>query len=104
MKLTKEALKRIIKEELEAFVNEDEEQGLEEATDAPKKFSPEWWAEFEKKFNPKNNQDQEAPEETPSVRDPSQPPEGYVSGAPPEDNRTIRDKQRDTLQRKYKGR
>ena len=46
----------------------------------------------------------EAAEETPSVRDPSQPPEGYVSGAPPEDNRTIRDKQRDTLQRKYKGR
>ena len=103
MKLTKQTLIKIIKEELEAETAESTnpielekqlepmvaaylgganndasyqvienfitalmelksngEQGLEEATDAPKKFSPEWWAEFDKKFNPKSKQDQEA--------------------------------------------
>ena len=102
MKLTKETLKRIIKEELEAFVNEVVEQDLEEATDAPKKFSPEWWAEFEKEFNPKNNQDQEAPEETPSVRDPSQPPAGYVSGIDDDIPPDFKIPRRNM--RKYKGR
>ena len=102
MKLTKQTLKRIIKEELEAFVNEVEEQDLEEATDAPKKFSPEWWAEFEKEFNPKNNQDQEAPEETPSVRDPSQPPAGYVSGIDDDIPPDFKIPRRNM--RKYKGR
>ena len=77
-------------------------QGLEEATDAPKKFSPEWWAEFEKEFNPKNNQDQEAPEETPSVRDPSQPPAGYVSGIDDDIPPDFKIPRRNM--RKYKGR
>ena len=102
MKLTKEALKRIIKEELEAFVNEDEEQGLEEAADAPKKFSSEWWAEFNRKFNSKSKQDQEAPEETPSVRDPSQPPAGYVSGIDDDIPPDFKIPRRNM--RKYKGR